>query len=183
MNAKGSSSATVWHPAVVQAVVHEQIPFAIGALVGNCVALSEQHFSQVRPILIHGYGDPVPDGRGFRFGITLSGPWMKPVFARKGYVTSEPQDPTELQANVEAMSELMGIFNDTVLPGIVEAVNQHYNTTVLHYVDVRSVLSPHVPGEAYKKDWGNELHPTGNGFEKVAGLIHQAIVSAAPEVP
>lgn len=58
MNPKGSGADTIWHPAVLQAVVHEQIPFAIATLVARCVALSKQYFKQVRPILIHGYGAP-----------------------------------------------------------------------------------------------------------------------------
>jgi hypothetical protein len=182
MNAKGSGT-TVWHPAVVEAVIHEQVPFAIAALVARSVEFSDRYFKQKRPILLHGYGDPVPDGRGFKFGLTLSGPWMKPVFARKGYVTGDPQSPAELQANRDAMAELMTVFNDTVLPAIVNAVNQQYGATVLHYVDVRPALSPQLANDAYKGDWGNELHPTGDGFEKVAGLIHQAIVAAAPQIP
>lgn len=106
---------------------------------------------------------------------------MKPVFARKGYV-SEPEVPEELQANADAVAELTRIFNETVLPGIVEAVNKEYGT-VLHFVDVRGALSPQVPGDVYKKDWANELHPTGDGFAQVAELIHRAIVAAAPEIP
>ena len=120
---------------------------------------------------------------GFQFGLTLSGPWLKPVFSRKGYVAADDQTPAELQANAGSMAELMRIFNDTVLPGIVRSVNQTYGSPVLHYVDVRPALSDALANDTYKKDWGNELHPTGDGFGKVAALIHQAILAAAPHVP
>jgi hypothetical protein len=182
LNAKGSSSK-IWHPAVVQAVIHEQVPFAISALIGCALTLSQKYFLQKRPILVHGYGDPVPDGRGFKFGITLSGPWMKPVFARKGYVSEDDQPLSELQDNTDAMCELMTVFNVTVLPEVVKVVNQQEGTEVAHFVDVRSVLSSELDEDAYQDDWGNELHPTGSGFQKVAAKIHEAIVAAAPTVP
>lgn len=182
MNAKGSGGP-VWHPGVVEAVIHEQVPLAISALIGRAVALSERYFHQKRPVLIHGYGNPVPDGRGFKFVATFSGPWMRPVFARKGYVSAEDQPVGELQANADAMAELMAIFNDTVLPGIAAAANQKYGSTVVHSVNVRDAVSSRLENARYRDDWGNELHPTGDGFRKVAAVIHEAIRVAAPTLP
>src|SRR5688500_1857420 len=37
------------------------------------------------PIIIHGYGEPVPDGRGFLIGKFFPGPWLEPGFSAKGY--------------------------------------------------------------------------------------------------
>lgn len=182
MNAK-ASGLPVWHPAVVEAVVQEQVPLAIGTLVGRAVALSERHFREKRPVLLHGYGNPVPDGRGYKLLFTFSGPWMKPVFARKGYVSGEDQPRDELQENVDAMQELMALSNETVLPGIRDAANSHYGADVVHYVDVREELSSELDHGEYEEDWANELHPTGGGFRKVARRIHEAIVRAAPTIP
>jgi hypothetical protein len=182
MNAK-ASGLPVWHPAVVAAVVEEQVPLAIGTLIGRAVAFSERYFAQKRPVLLHGYGNPIPDGRGYKILLNLSGPWMKPVFARKGYVSGDDQPTSELQANVNAMKELMRLFNEEVLPGIAAAANNKYGTRVVHIVDVRGELSLKLANDAYRKDWRDELHPTGDGFRKVAGLVHQAVMAAAPTVP
>lgn len=182
MNPK-AASAGVWHPAVVEAVLREQVPFAIAALVGRAVAFSERYFGQRRPVLIHGYGNPVPDGRGFRFVATFAGPWMKPVFARKGYVSAEEQEQSELRENADAMQELMTVFNDAVLPGIRDAANREYGAEVVHCVDVRGELTSELSREKYEDDWRDELHPTGDGFRRVARAIHDAIRRAAPELP
>lgn len=183
MNAKGLGAPGVWHPAVVGAVLEEQVPFAIATLVARAVELSERWFKQKRPVILHGYGNPIPDGRGFRFGITLSGPWMNPVFVRKGYVAGDRPSPAELIANTAAMAELMKTFNDQILPGIVKTINGQLGSAVVHYVDVRPALTASLADEAYRSEWGDELHPTGAGFAKVAAVIHQAIVAAAPVVP
>jgi hypothetical protein len=42
----------------------------------------------------------------------------------------------------------------------------------VRYLDLRKTLSA---GLDYKKDWGNELHPTGPGFEKVVAKFAAAI--------
>jgi hypothetical protein len=183
MNPQGSGAA-IWHPAVVQAVIHEQLPLAISALIGRAVALSDRYFRQKRPVLVHGYGNPVPDGRGFTFVATLAGPWMKPVFIRKGRASAEDDEPgEELQANADAIEELMAIFNNTILPGIAETANEQYAADVVHYVDVRGVLSSRLADDDYQNDWANELHPTGEGFQKVAQVIDEAIRRVAPVIP
>jgi hypothetical protein len=182
MNAK-TSGLGVWNKAVVDAVVQEQVPLAISTLVGRAVAFSERYFRQRRPVFLHGYGNPVPDGRGYRLLLNLSGPWMKPVFARKGYVSAEEQPTSELQENADAMEELMALFNQTVLPGLRDAANASYGETVVHCVDVRGTLSSDLAGDAYEVDWRDELHPTGDGFRKVATAIHESILAAAPAIP
>ena len=111
------------------------------------------------PILIHGYGYPVPDGRGFRvFGARVRGPWLHPVFEAKGY--------TDLQENTQAMKELVGKFNGMLsdFSGGMKHV---------HYVDVRDCLTNELEG--YHNDWNDELHPTNSGFEKVAGKFRQTL--------
>jgi hypothetical protein len=38
----------------------------------------------------------------------------------------------------------------------------------VHYLDLRGTLSTVLAGDAYKQVWGNELHPTEDGFSLVA---------------
>jgi hypothetical protein len=45
----------------------------------------------------------------------------------------------------------------------------------VRHVDLRGTLSNELAGNKYKKSWGNELHPTEDGFTLVAGKIHAAI--------
>jgi lysophospholipase L1-like esterase len=182
MNARGSSSR-VWHPAVVEAVLREQVPFAIAALVARALELSERYFRARRPVVIHGYANPVPDGRGFRCIATLAGPWMMPVFTRKGYVSAADQPASELRENADAMSELMTIFNDEVLPGIRDTANREYGAELVHCVDVRGELTSELARDRYEDDWRDELHPTAPGFARVARAIHDAIRRAAPALP
>jgi len=42
-------------------------------------------------------------------------------------------------------------------------------------VDLRGTLSTDLVADRYKAWWGNELHPTYQGFTKVAGLFDAAI--------
>jgi len=162
---------------VAKGVFDEQLPQAIGSLVGTLMQLSTTYFNEVRPILIHGYGNPIPDGRGYPI-LGLRGPWLKPVFGRRGYVSVEPQPQPELKANADVMAELMGLFNDEVLPAIAAASGG--NVT---YVDVRPALVSDVAGRSYEASWEDELHATKAGFKAVARLIHAAIQVAAPAVP
>jgi hypothetical protein len=162
---------------VVQGVLREQIPAAIGHLIGSVIEYSNTYFHQVRPIIIHGYGNPVPDGRGYPF-LGLSGPWLKPVFGKRGYVTVEPQPTPELQANADVMRDLMKVFNDEVLPAIAAG-----SGGTVTYVDVRPALSNVLAGGAYASSWKDEMHATKAGFRAVAMLIDAAIQAVAPVVP
>jgi hypothetical protein len=162
---------------VVQGVLREQVPAAIGHLIGALIEYSNEYFGETRPIIIHGYGNPVPDGRGYPF-LGLSGPWLKPVFGKRGYVSVEPQPPSELQANADVMRELMRVFNEEVLPAI--AVGSLGKVT---YVDVRKALSSVIPGRKYQESWNDEMHASKMGFKAVAALIDATIQTVAPTVP
>jgi hypothetical protein len=162
---------------VVQGVLREQIPSAIGHLIGAVIEYSNTYFGEVRPIIIHGYGNPVPDGRGYPF-LGLSGPWLKPVFGKRGYVSVEPQPTPELQANADVMRDLMKVFNDEVLPAIAAG-----SGGTVTYVDVRPALSSVIAGGAYESSWKDEMHATKVGFRAVATLIDAAVRTVAPVVP
>jgi lysophospholipase L1-like esterase len=174
LNHRGSGLAPV-NASVEAGVLHEQIPLALGRLIGAVKGLSQQHFGEVRPILLHGYAAPVPDGRGYPI-LGLSGPWLKPAFARRGWVTQDPQPDPELVANAQAIAGLIDTFNDQVLPAVAAAAG----ASVTH-VDVRSALRSDLA--SYRQDWRDEMHATGSGFKAVATLFDAAIRAAAPTIP
>jgi len=160
---------------VVDGVIRQQVPAAVSHLLGALTSFSKEYFGEARPTLIHGYGNPVPDGRGYPV-LGLSGPWLKPVFAQRGWVTADPQAPDELQANADVMRQLMKTYNEEVLPAVVAAAGPHCS-----YVDVRPALQSDLSG--YQGSWRDELHATKPGFKAVAALINARIQQVAPTVP
>jgi len=114
------------------------------------------------PIVVHGYDYAVPDGRGWGGGMgPLPGPWLDPSLTRKGY-----ERGVNDQQRLAAVCVLIDAFNEMLIavaasePGI-------------HYVNVRNTL-------AYPDQWANELHPSREGFRKVAKKFHDVLVQAIP---
>lgn len=173
----GGSGLERVNGSVLDGVLRQQIPAAIASLLGSIHAFCEQYFGERRPVLIHGYGPPVPDGRGYPL-LGLAGPWLKPVFARRGHVTGEPQAEAELAANRDVMAELMRVFNDEVLPGVVAASGPG-----VFQIDVRAALSNELTGRRYADAWRDEMHATERGFKAVAAVFARRIVEVAPEIP
>lgn len=115
------------------------------------------------PILLHGYGNPVPDGRGFLGGaLLLPGPWLRPGFHQKGF---KDQD-----SNTATMEVLIGRFN-TMLAAVAKGFAH------VHYVDVRGALQN---GPDYRQWWANELHPKNRGFDAVAKIISDKLDALGP---
>lgn len=106
------------------------------------------------PILVHGYGHAVPDGRGFWSGWgPLPGPWLEPGFEAKGYAN--------LDANKAIVADLIDRFNE-MLAGLPNVPGLEH----VRHVDVRPVLDD-APA-TYRDWWSDELHPTERGFRAVA---------------
>lgn len=173
----GASGLERVNRSVLDGVLRQQIPAAIASLLGSIHAFSERYFGERRPVLIHGYGPPVPDGRGYPL-LGLAGPWLKPVFAQRGQVTGDPQVEAELAANRDVMAELMRVFNDEVLPEVAAACGPN-----VFHVDVRRVLSNELAGRRYEESWRDEMHATEAGFKAVADLFARRIVEVAPALP
>ncbi|NNE44798.1 MAG: hypothetical protein HKN12_11375 [Gemmatimonadetes bacterium] len=70
--------------------------------------------------------------------------------------------------NTAAMEELIDVFNDMVR-GVASARGHAH----VSYLDLRPVLS-NTPRK-YDDDWDNELHPTREGFRKVAKAFDRHI--------
>ncbi|MBK5273478.1 MAG: hypothetical protein JJE30_00285 [Desulfuromonadales bacterium] len=151
LNHAGSAIAGL-NDNIVKGVIDERIRtafvFIISALTGICEQLTGGRI----PIIVHGYDYPIPDGRGFLGGWgPLPGPWLEPGFREKGF--------EEMDKRFALTKDLIDRFN-LMLSGVVALQGCEH----VKYIDLRNTLSH---GEDYEKWWGNELHPTGDGFGKV----------------
>lgn len=145
---------------IADQVVNGRIRDALLRLIGTVNATAEAYLGQRIPIVVHGYGYPVADGRGFLGGRWfLPGPWLSPGFDRKGI--------TDMEDRKKVMRHLIDLFN-----GMLAGLASDPAVGII-YVDVRADLSDDLAD--YKVDWANELHPSQDGFRRVAARIAAAI--------
>lgn len=103
-------------------------------------------------IFAHGYGYPIPDGRGWRLiGVDWFGPWLRPS------ITAKNIDPAEGR---RIIGRLIDLFNR-----MLESLEQQHPQ--FHYLDLRSEV-----GDA---DWVNELHVSNSCYRRIARIFDQAI--------
>ena len=76
----------------------------------------------------------------------------------------------DLPGNTKILEPLINAFNAMVasLPG--ESGLEHVS-----YLDLRAELINEAAGKKYRKDWANELHPTGAAFKAVAKRFDERI--------
>ena len=96
------------------------------------------------PIFIHGYDFAIPSNIGVCDN--LIGPWLHPSLAFRGW--------TDIPEETEVVKDFLLQFRNT----LVQIAAAHHNVI---YVETQGTLSP--------ADWANELHPTPEGFDKIAG--------------
>jgi lysophospholipase L1-like esterase len=145
---------------VVRGIIDERVFDAYVTILTGVTMVCRQRTGGPVPIVIHGYGHPVPDGRGVLGGWgPLPGPWLQPGFRDKGF--SAPD------VCVKMAADLLDRFN-----AMLRRVAALKEFSHVRLVDVRDRLSN---GADYKTWWANELHPTKRGFEAVAGRIAAAI--------
>ncbi len=113
------------------------------------------------PIFLHGYDYAIPDGRGVvnTSLFTWKGPWLRPALVEKRYIS--PQEGRDI------LHAVMDRFNDALRQ--IAAANDN-----VHYIDLRGTLRDDA---SYKDDWANELHPTSDGFMRVAAIVEQQMLS------
>ena len=115
------------------------------------------------PIIIHGYAYVVPDGRGLPL---YKENWLKKEFRAKGH--------RDLAQNTKTMATLINMFND-----VLSALAGNRSFDHVHYVNLRDTLSNDLSRmngkRRYKEDWGDELHPTNEGFARVAAELSRVI--------
>ena len=154
-----SSPVYGFNPAVLDGVIQTRIRVAYTTMLSAVTAACQSLLGAVVPILLHGYDYPVADGRGFLGGWgPLPGPWLEPGFLQKGY-----DDLTERVTIARDLIDRM-----YAMLGAVVALPEFAHVGV---VDLRNALSTDLVDDRYKAWWGNELHPTQQGFTKVAGLF------------
>jgi hypothetical protein len=150
-----------FNESVMRGIFDERIHGAMVAEVGALSEIHRVHFGRAPQVIIHGYDYAVPDNRGYLSGIgPMPGPWLAPQFRMRGY--------QDLAETVPLMRTLIDRFNamaETVAASLA-------NVT---YVNLRGTLSSALAGNAYKRDWANELHPTSDGYLKVAAKFDAAI--------
>lgn len=145
--------------AIVDGLLDTRIRVAYTTILQAVTTACETLLGSRVPILLHGYDHPVPDGRGFLGGWGfLPGPWLEPGFREKGY---------------EDLGERIAIARDLIdrFYGMLNAVVADPAFAHVRVVDLRGQLSTELAGNRYKDWWGNELHPTRPGFERVAGMF------------
>ena len=143
---------------VVAGLIDERLRAAIIELASAVTHLCQESLHATVPMVMHGYDYPVPDGRGYLGGFwVLPGPWLAPGFRKKGY------DDSQMQVRCDLMVTLIDRFN-----ALVKGIAGGPGLAHLHYVDLRGTLSQQLQGQAYKSWWNDELHPTEQGFAKVA---------------
>lgn len=154
-----SSPVYGFNPAVIDGVIQTRIRVAYTTMLSAVTAACQSLLGAPVPILLHGYDYPVPDGRGFLGGWgLLPGPWFEPGFREKGY--------DNLDERVTIARDLIDRFYTMLAAVVAMPAFAH-----VQLVDLRNTLSTDLVNDRYKAWWGNELHPTQQGFSKVAGLF------------
>ncbi|MCP4895872.1 MAG: hypothetical protein GY906_02770 [bacterium] len=163
LNHSGSGLNTL-NEDIVRGFIDVRLKTAWVELISIVGGLCESHFDHRDiPVVIHGYGYSVPDGRGFWGGWgPLPGPWLEPGFERKGYEV--------LSDNTSTVQTLIDRFNT-----MVESLPDEPEFEHVHYVDVRPLLSNNLAN--YKDHWVNELHPEDEGFALVADEIQETLTN------
>ncbi|MCP4902306.1 MAG: hypothetical protein GY906_35515 [bacterium] len=163
LNHAGSGLSTL-NEDIVRGFIDVRLKTAWIELISIVGGLCENHFDQRDiPIVLHGYGYAVPDGRGFWGGWgPLPGPWLEPGFECKGYEV--------LSDNTSTVQTLIDRFNT-----MVESLPDEPEFEHVHYVDVRPLLSNNLAN--YKDHWVNELHPEDEGFALVADEIQETLLN------
>jgi lysophospholipase L1-like esterase len=164
LNHRSSALGTL-NGKIIDGIINERLRFAVLSVIATVTRLSNLYFNRVTPIVIHGYGYPVPDGRGYLGGgWILPGPWLEPGFRRKGYLN--------LEENSVVMVDLIDAFND-----MLATIPNEKGLAHVTYLDLRPALSNELDGRAYRRFWANELHPTKGGFQSVADEFSKVLLA------
>lgn len=144
---------------VVKGVIDCRVRNSYIAILSAVTEVCEKKIGKKIPIFVHGYDYAIPDGRGFLGGFgPLPGPWLEPSFRCKGY-----DNLVETSAVVQ---ELIDRLNKMLIDVCSIGAFKHVS-----HIDIRKTLSADLRNEKYKDSWGNELHPSKNGFKVVADIF------------
>lgn len=122
------------------------------------LALRDQHQPGC-PIITHGYDHAIPQDRGVKLFLwQVKGPWIWPRMINKGI-----SDP-DIQRDIARL--LIDRFNARIATLSENPVNKFL------MADTRKTLA--------EADWGDELHPTERGFQKIASRLLPHLRQACP---
>lgn len=107
-------------------------------------------------IYVHGYDFGIPSGRGAKMWGIKVGPWMKPFLEAKGITVAEDQR--------QIIRHLMTRFSE-MMAGVAQSPD---------------VVFVETPGTLTDQEWNDELHPTRNGFEKIATKFREQLKKQFP---
>lgn len=120
------------------------------------------------PIFVHGYAYPVPDGRAvcskLPIDFNFDGPWLKPAFDRLDF---------SFEQSCEIMIRLIDRFNEMLVQLVADYSDIDGR---VYHIDLRDCF-PRPPYSDYQQDWINELHPTSQGFRKLAEVFRHSILA------
>jgi hypothetical protein len=105
-------------------------------------------------MFLHAYDFAQPNGEG----VCGLGPWLKPSLDLRGW--------TDFAAAAEVVKLILQAFDK-----MLTQLEQKYRNVV--YVRTQGTLAP-------PTDWANELHPTEDGFNKIAAVFLQALRNKFP---
>ena len=166
-----SSREPPLNQSIVEGIIDVRLREAFATIIASVTRVARAEIGSAVPVLVHGYGYPRVDGRGYMGGWgPLPGPWLEPAFRRKGYANEE--EATQL------LKPLIDRFNQMLRGVAADADFAH-----VHVLDFRGMLRS--DASEYRKWWANELHPTKEGFEVVAQEIAAKLrrLSARPAHP
>ena len=109
-------------------------------------------------LFLHQYDYATPTDASVCDG--LVGPWLQPSFVDRGW-TSRPVDAQFLANGRSVVAEILRDFA-AMLDGLCTPTNK------VVVVKTQGTLNPDA-------DWANELHPTYDGFGKIARKFQQAL--------
>jgi hypothetical protein len=115
------------------------------------IRVAKHNSPTLAPIFVHGYDYPIPDGRGFEFGLIHAGPWLAPAMDRHGV-------PPDMALRDAIARLLIDRLNDDLLAPLAAV------TPGVVYIDSRGILPR---DHTYRDYWSNEMHPTNLGFRRI----------------
>ncbi|MGY3572930.1 GDSL-type esterase/lipase family protein [Bradyrhizobium sp. USDA 4504] len=148
-----ASSLPAVNDDIVRGLIDVRLRTAYARIISALTRIAQSYVGRPIPIVTHGYDYALPDGRGYLGGFwLLPGPWLEPGFRKKGHV--------DFSKNSAVVVKLIDQFN-----AMLKDVSATPGFEHVHYLNLRHTLRH---DGTYKKDWGNELHPTEEGFRLVS---------------
>jgi len=148
--------------ALVNALFQHDVEPGLECIIATATDAGRQANLGTLPIVTHGYDYAIATGNAAaNLIIKKIGPWMDPSFRAKGYPKDNDADLIRRINIVRPMVD--GLYT------MLERLRAKYPN--LHIVDVRNTLPD-------RTDWHDELHPTREGFRKVAALFDAEIRAA-----